>query len=95
MKLRVRKQLAIRAGQWYTDKLSEKFLNMHLTPATLARMEAELEWFRTQQLSLEPMNDIWRIPFKIRELPPDRGYGIEVYIDPEWVYNNLLFIDEQ
>ena len=92
MKIRTRKYLVDRMCLWYTDELSKMFLNVPMSLTTFIRMEQALKQLQKQQVAREPGNEIWKFPVVLKQLPPERGYGIQVFIEKEFE-KNLLYLD--
>lgn len=66
LKIRLYKSQMISALMWYVNKLTEKFLYRHLTPATLVAMQVYLDDLQTYaSRNTEDSNPAWQLKVKV------------------------------
>ena len=84
----MRKKMLEKAGIWYLNEISREFLYRPLTPAALVAIQYRLDILRYRQQEVEPMNEIWAVPFKASVVDGQ----VKINIDSEYE-KNLLYID--
>lgn len=87
MKTRLYKSHMRGALLWYTNALSEKFLDKLMTPHMIEQMEFYLKQLQDYQQRHEN-NPVWSVPVKITAFPEQNRIEVDVADD-----SNLLYLD--
>ena len=91
MKIKARKYLVYRMLHWYEEKLSEVFVNQHMTQATKYRMEAVIKNIQQQQMQAEPQSEMWQFPIVLNF--NNISGAVSIRIDPVFEAERILYID--